>query len=89
MLELAQGAGQLSRAVATLGTAEEHTSLARALSQLSEVQEKVESVHQAQSDADFYVLSELIHDYVGMVHAVKVTHWLSGQPSRSMTNQQR
>jgi len=27
MLELAQGAGQLSRAVATLGTAEEHTSL--------------------------------------------------------------
>jgi len=72
MTELAQGAGQLARAVATLGTAEEHTSLARALSQLSEVEEKVESVHQAQSDADFYILSELIHDYVGMVHAVKV-----------------
>ena len=72
VVELAQGAGQLSRAVATLSTAEEHTSLARALSQLSEVQEKVESVHQAQSDADFYVLSELIHDYVGMLHAVKV-----------------
>lgn len=72
MSELAQGAGQFARAVATLGTAEEHTSLARALSQLSEVEEKVESVHQAQSDADFYILSELIHDYVGMVHAVKV-----------------
>ena len=72
VLDLAQGAGQFARAVATLGTVEEHTSLARALSQLSEVEEKVESVHQAQSDADFYVLSELIHDYVGMVHAVKV-----------------
>jgi len=72
MVELAQGAGQFARAIATLGTAEEHTSLARALSQLSEVEEKVESVHQAQSDADFYILSELIHDYVGMVQAVKV-----------------
>jgi len=71
-VDLSQGSGQLARAVATLGTSEEHTSLARALSQLSEVQEKVESVHQAQSDADFYILSELIHDYVGMVHAVKV-----------------
>jgi len=69
----------LSRAVATLGTAEEHTSLARALSQLSEVQEKVESVHQAQSDTDFYVLSELIHDYVGMVHAVKVMRWVTSR----------
>jgi len=70
--ELAQSAGQFARAVATLGTAEEHTSLARTLSQLSEVEEKVESVHQAQSDADFYVLAELIRDYIGMVHAVKV-----------------
>jgi len=79
MVELAQGAGQFARSVATLGTAEEHTSLARALSQLSEVAEKVESVHQAQSDADFYILSELIHDYVSMVHAVKVIHYRAVQ----------
>lgn len=73
IVDLALNAGGFARAVAALGTAEEHTALSRALSQLSEVEEKVEAVHLAQSEADFYILAELIHDYVGMVQAVKVT----------------
>jgi sorting nexin-1/2 len=62
-----------ARSVATLANTEEHTSLSRALSQLAEVEEKVDSVHAAQADADYYVLAELIHDYVGMIQAVKVS----------------
>lgn len=72
MSDLATNIGSFAKSVSALGTTEEHTSLSRALSQLSEVEEKVESVHAAQADADFYVLAELVHDYVGMIQAVKV-----------------
>jgi len=44
---------------------------------LAEVEEKVESVHGAQADADFYILAELVHDYVGMIQAVKVNHFVN------------
>ena len=73
-LDLSVNAGQFARVIATLGTTEEHTSLSRALSQLSEVEEKIESVENAQSESDFYILAELIHDYIGMIHAVKVRY---------------
>ena len=43
-LELATSTGGCARSLAMLGSAEEHTSLARALSQLSELCEKVEQV---------------------------------------------
>ena len=34
-------------------------------------QEKLEEVHYEQATADFYYLSELIEDYIGLVGAVK------------------
>ena len=34
-------------------------------------QEKLEEVHYEQATADFYYLSELIKDYIGLVGAVK------------------
>ena len=45
--------------------------LAAALQQLADVEEKVEKVHEQQARDDFYLLSELIHDYIGIVGAVK------------------
>ena len=72
-IELSANAGAFAKSASTLGNTEEHTALSRALSQLAEVEEKVESVHAAQADADFYVLAELVHDYIGMVQAVKVS----------------
>ena len=42
-----------------------------ALSQLSNVQEKVEHIHGEQARADFFLLAELIKDYIGLVAAVK------------------
>ena len=45
--------------------------MAAALQQLADVEEKVEKVHEQQAKDDFYLLSELIHDYIGIVSAVK------------------
>jgi len=55
-----------------LGSSEEHTALARVLAQLAEVEEQCDSVHVDQSDADFFIFAELVHEYIGLVQAVKV-----------------
>ena len=62
---------QLSKSLRILGSAEDNTKLAAALQQLADVEEKVEKVHEQQAKDDFYLLSELIHDYIGIVGAVK------------------
>lgn len=55
-----------------LGNSEDHTALSRALSQLAEVEEKIDQLHQEQAFADFYVFSELLSDYIRLIAAVKV-----------------
>jgi len=62
---------QLSKSLRLLGSAEDNSKLAAALQQLADVEEKVEKVHEQQAKDDFYLLSELIHDYIGIVSAVK------------------
>jgi len=62
---------QLSKSLRLLGSAEDNTKLAAALQQLADVEEKVEKVHEQQAKDDFFLLSELIHDYIGIVGAVK------------------
>lgn len=54
-----------------LSNCEEHTSLSRALSQLAEVEEKVEALHNDQANADFAILCELLKDYVALIGAIK------------------
>lgn len=61
----------LSKSLGMLGSAEDNTKLAAALQQLSEVEEKVEKVHEQQSKDDFFLISELVHDYIGIVGSVK------------------
>jgi len=70
--ELAQSTGLLANSVAVLGSSEEHTSLARVLAQLAEVEERCDKVHVDQSDADFFIFAELVREYVCLVQAVKV-----------------
>jgi len=55
-----------------LGAAEEHTALSRALSQLAETEEKIEQLHKDQSEQDFYVMAELLKDYIALLGSVKV-----------------
>ncbi len=78
-VELAGNTGQFAKSAAMLGNAEEHTALSRALSQLAEVEEKIDQLHLDQADSDFYVFSELIKDYISLINAVKVsTTYLGG-----------
>ena len=55
-----------------VGNTEENTSLSRALSQLAEIEEKIDQLHQDQADSDFFVLSELIKDYIMLIGSIKV-----------------
>lgn len=71
--ELAQNTGSFAKSAAMLGNAEEHTALSRALSQLAEVEEKIDQLHMDQADNDFFVFSELIKDYIALIGAVKVS----------------
>ena len=66
--------------LAVLSGSEENSALSSAIAQLSTVQEKLEEVHYEQATADFYYLSELIKDYIGLVGAVKDVFAVSTVP---------
>jgi len=69
--ELVGNTALFAKSCALLSNAEEHTGLARALSHLAEVEEKVEQVHVEQANGDFYQLAETIRDYVSLLSSVK------------------
>merc|ERR1719266_979968 len=85
----------LSKSLAMLGTAEDNSKLAAALAQLAEVEEKVEKVHEQQAKDDFYLMSELVRDYVGIVGSVReafqerVKAWQSWQGVQRDLNKRR
>jgi len=85
----------LSKSLGMLGSAEDNSKLSAAIAQLAEVEEKVEKVHEQQAKDDFYLLSELVHDYIGIVGAVKdafnerVKAWQSWQSVQRDLNKRR
>ncbi|GLH07322.1 Sorting nexin-2 [Gryllus bimaculatus] len=93
--ELAMFTAAFARSAATLSNCEEHTSLSRALAQLAEVEDKVETLHNDQANADFSVLCELLKDYVALIGAIKevfherVKIYQNWQHSQQMLNKKR
>eukprot|EP00092_Neocalanus_flemingeri_P075424 GFUD01093436.1.p1 GENE.GFUD01093436.1~~GFUD01093436.1.p1 ORF type:complete len:596 (+),score=257.01 GFUD01093436.1:241-1788(+) len=85
----------LSKSLGMLGSAEDNSKLAAVISQLAEVEEKVEKVHEQQTKDDFYLLSELVHDYIGIVGSVKdafnerVKAWQAWQSVQRELNKRR
>ncbi|XP_041424174.1 sorting nexin-2 isoform X1 [Xenopus laevis] len=69
--ELSANTAAFAKSAAMLGNSEDHTALSRALSQLAEVEEKIDQLHQEQTFADFYLFSELLNDYTRLIAAVK------------------
>ncbi|GFN75319.1 sorting nexin-2 [Plakobranchus ocellatus] len=69
--ELSVNTAHFAKSAAMLGNVEEHTALSRALSQLAETEEKIEVLHREQSEADFFLMAELMKDYVALMGAVK------------------
>ncbi|XP_075152168.1 sorting nexin 1 [Haematobia irritans] len=69
--ELANLTGLVAKSAAMLSTCEEHTGLSRALSNLADVEEKIEILRSEQSNSDFYIMSEFVKDYLGLFVAIK------------------
>lgn len=69
--ELSSLTGSVAKSAAVLSTCEEHTGLSRALSQLADVEEKVELLRSEQANSDLYILSETLKDYIGLFGAIK------------------
>lgn len=61
-----------------LGNSEDNTALSRALSQLAEVEDKMEQLHQEQAASDFFIFEELLADYIRLLGAVRVGKQLHG-----------
>ncbi|XP_066996933.1 sorting nexin-2 [Anabrus simplex] len=93
--DLAVLTSSFARSAAMLSNCEEHTSLSRALSQLAEVEEKVEALHNEQANADFSILCELLKDYIALIGAIKevfherVKVYQNWQHSQQMLNKKR
>ncbi|KAK1892731.1 Sorting nexin-2 [Dissostichus eleginoides] len=93
--ELSVNTAQFAKSAAMLGNSEDHTALSRALSQLAEVEEKIDQLHQDQANADFYLFSELLGDYVRLIIAVKgvfdhrIKTWQKWQDSQMLLQKKR
>ena len=69
--DLGYATNNVSKSLAVLSGSEENSGLSAAIAQLSSVQEKIASIHQEQANVEFFELSELMKDYLGLVGAVK------------------
>lgn len=63
--------GSFARSVAILGNVEEYTPLSFDLSKLATTKEKIEHLYSDQVNNDFYLVSELLHDYICFIAAIK------------------
>uniref|UniRef100_A0A673L6G4 Sorting nexin-1 n=1 Tax=Sinocyclocheilus rhinocerous TaxID=307959 RepID=A0A673L6G4_9TELE len=81
--------------VAMLGSSEDNTALSRALSQLAEVEDRIEQIHQEKAANDFFTFSELLADYIRLLGAVKgcfdqrMKAWQRWQDAENMLQKKR
>ncbi|XP_062327529.1 sorting nexin-1-like isoform X2 [Osmerus eperlanus] len=69
--ELCGNTAVFAKSMAMLGNSEDHTALSRALSQLAEVEDKMEQLHQEQAASDFFIFAEMLADYIRLLGAVR------------------
>uniref|UniRef100_A0A672JH42 Sorting nexin 1b n=1 Tax=Salarias fasciatus TaxID=181472 RepID=A0A672JH42_SALFA len=69
--ELCGNTAVFAKSMAMLGNSEDNTALSRALSQLAEVEDKMEQLHQEQAASDFFIFAELLADYIRLLGAVR------------------
>ncbi|XP_061629389.1 sorting nexin-1a [Phyllopteryx taeniolatus] len=69
--ELSMNTASFAKSAAMLGSAEDNTALSRALSQLAEVEDKMEQLHQDQAANDTFCFAELIADFIRLLGAVR------------------
>ncbi|XP_034031855.1 sorting nexin-1a [Thalassophryne amazonica] len=93
--ELSLNTASFAKSVAMLGSAEDNTALSRALSQLAEVEDKMEQLHQEQAIHDTFSFAELIADYIRLLGAVRgsfdhrMKAWQRWQDAQAMLQKKR
>ncbi|KAJ7998320.1 hypothetical protein DPEC_G00221470 [Dallia pectoralis] len=71
--ELSVNTAGFAKSVAMLGSSEDNTALSRALSQLAEVEDKMEQLHQDQATNDSFCFAELLADYIRLLGSVRAS----------------
>ncbi|KAM7015107.1 sorting nexin-1-like [Tautogolabrus adspersus] len=69
--ELCGNTAVFAKSMAMLGNSEDNTALSRALSQLAEVEDKMEQLHQEQASSDFFIFEEMLADYIRLLGAMR------------------
>ncbi|KAM9854209.1 sorting nexin-1a isoform 2-T2 [Aulostomus maculatus] len=93
--ELSLNTASFAKSAAMLGSAEDNTALSRALSQLAEVEDKMEQLHQEQAANDTFRFAELIADFIRLLGAVRgsfdhrMKAWQRWQDATTMLQKKR
>ncbi|XP_075933792.1 sorting nexin-1 isoform X2 [Anarhichas minor] len=93
--ELCGSTAVFAKSMAMLGNSEDNTALSRALSQLAEVEDKMEQLHQEQAASDFFIFAELLADYIRLLGAMRgcfdqrVRAWQRWQEAQSALQKKR
>ncbi|XP_051917434.1 sorting nexin-1-like [Hippocampus zosterae] len=93
--ELSTNTASFAKSAAMLGSAEDNTALSRALSQLAEVEDKMEQLHQQQAANDTFGFAELIADFIRLLGAVRgsfdhrMKSWQRWQDAQSTLQKKR
>ncbi|XP_058264240.1 sorting nexin-1a isoform X2 [Hemibagrus wyckioides] len=93
--ELSMNTAVFAKSVAMLGSSEDNTALSRALSQLAEVEDRIEQLHQDQASNDFFIFAELLADYIRLLGAVRACFdqrmkaWQRWQDAENMLQKKR
>ncbi|XP_057300577.1 sorting nexin-2-like [Hydractinia symbiolongicarpus] len=93
--EVSVNTAAFAKSCSLLSSAEEHSGLSKALTQLAEVEEKIEHIQGEQSATDFFGLSECLKEYIGMLAAVKAVFnqrnkvWGNWQSAQTTLNKKR
>ncbi|CAB1421843.1 unnamed protein product [Pleuronectes platessa] len=93
--ELSLNTASFAKSAAMLGSAEDNTALSRALSQLAEVEDKMEQLHQDQASNDTFSFAELIADFIRLLGAVRgsfdhrIKAWQRWQDGQAMLQKKR
>ena len=69
--DLAVSTKDFAKSAAILANSEEHINLAKALSLLGDLYEKVDELQVEQSHSDFFTITELARDYIGLLQSVR------------------
>ncbi|KAK3509987.1 hypothetical protein QTP70_024327 [Hemibagrus guttatus] len=69
--ELCTNTAMFAKSLVMLGSVEENSVLSCALSELAKVEDKLQQLYQQQALSDFFILTELLADYVRLLGAVQ------------------